>query len=113
MQRDDRLVPEGGTENRVNRYRRFGAAAACVLVALALVGGIVLNRRTPSRATTQLANATTAPPAVPAIEWNAAMVARDDTTITVYATPGDRPCKDSISRRPRSPSRPPPRSSSR
>ncbi|MGI5525358.1 hypothetical protein ACQEUX_31070 [Micromonospora sp. CA-259024] len=94
MQTDDRHVTDIGSESHVGRYRRVGAATLGVLIALALVGGIFLSRRVPDQATTQLAATTTAPPAVPAIEWNTAMVARDDTTITVYASPGDRPCKE-------------------
>ncbi|PYC69919.1 hypothetical protein C7C45_14615 [Micromonospora arborensis] len=82
--------------NRTGRRRRIGATAAGVTLALALVGGIVLSRRVPDQAATQGVAATTAAPVVPAMGWNAAMVGRDDRTITVWATPGDTACKELV-----------------
>ncbi|MET7668905.1 hypothetical protein [Micromonospora luteifusca] len=102
MQTDDLLDTGLGSDDHADRRRRIRTAAVGVAIALALVGGIVVSRREPDQATAQGVTATTAattaaraePPAEPAMSWNAAMVGRDDRTITVYATPGDTTCKE-------------------
>ncbi|MFG1872800.1 hypothetical protein [Micromonospora arborensis] len=99
MQTDDLLDTGMGSADRAARRRRIGATVAGVALALALVGGIVLSRRMTDQPTAQGVAATTAapaPPAVPAVGWNAAMVGRDDRTITVWATPGDAACKELV-----------------
>ncbi|MET8322141.1 hypothetical protein [Micromonospora sp. NPDC005189] len=97
MQTHDHLAQGTGSDDPASpRRRRLVAAAVGVALALTVVGGIYLSRREPDRATAQGAVATMAPPAAPTMGWNAAMVARDDTTITVYATPGDLPCKELV-----------------
>ncbi|MCG5470510.1 hypothetical protein LADH09A_004460 [Micromonospora sp. LAH09] len=100
MQIDGRPAKSSGSEDHAGRRRRIGGAAVGVAVALALVGGVLLSRRAPDQATTQRTAARTVPaalpPAVSAISWNAALVARDDTTITVYASIGDVPCKELV-----------------
>ena len=100
MQTDERPAKSNGSEYHVGRRRRVIGTAVGVTVALALVGGILLSRRVPDQATTQPPGANTVPAAAPpvtsAIGWNAALVARDDTTITVYASLGDTRCKDLV-----------------
>ncbi|MET8229941.1 hypothetical protein ABZS77_04590 [Micromonospora sp. NPDC005298] len=77
---------------RTARRRRIGAAAAAVALVVALGVGIHLSRRAPDQVQPRATATTTAAPQVAAVGWNAAVVARDGTTITVYATPGDTPC---------------------
>ncbi|MGC5306313.1 hypothetical protein [Micromonospora zamorensis] len=100
MQTDGRPAKSNGSEDHVGRHRWVVGTAVGVTVALALVGGILLSRRVPDQATTQPPAANTVPAAVPpvasAIGWNAALVARDDTTVTVYASLGDTRCKDLV-----------------
>ncbi|MFI6268100.1 hypothetical protein [Micromonospora zamorensis] len=98
MQTDEGLARSNGSEDHVGRHRRVIGTAVGITVALALVGGILLSRRAPDQATTRPPATNTmpaaAPPVASAIGWNAALVARDDTTITVYASLGDTRCKD-------------------
>lgn len=100
VQTDERPAKSNGSEHHVDHHRRVVGTAVGVTVALALVGGILLSRRVPDQATTQPPAANTAPAAAPpvtsAIGWNAALVARNDTTITVYASLADMRCKDVV-----------------
>ncbi|WP_433652825.1 hypothetical protein ACQP2C_11480 [Micromonospora zamorensis] len=100
MQTDERPARSNGSEDHVGRRRRVVGTAVGITVALALGGGILLSRRAPDQATSQPPATNTVPAAAPpvasAIGWNAALVARDDTTITVYASLGDTRCKDLV-----------------
>ncbi|MFU8870775.1 hypothetical protein [Micromonospora sp. SL4-19] len=91
--------------HRASRHRRITVAA---VVALALVGGFVLARRTTDEAARGAAAvprgaaavprgpaAAPAPPDLAApLPWLSTMVARDGTAVTVYAGTGDEPCKE-------------------
>ncbi|MCW3813346.1 hypothetical protein ONA91_02595 [Micromonospora sp. DR5-3] len=69
-------------------------AALTVTIALALTSGCSLSERTTDRALPQSPAATAVPDATAVLPWASAMVARNGTDITVYAGPGDAPCKE-------------------
>ncbi|MET7709750.1 hypothetical protein [Micromonospora sp. NPDC005413] len=92
MRSDEHPAEQVVGADRITRRRRIGAAAAAVALVVALGAGIHLSRRAPDQVQPQATATTTAAAQVAAVGWNAAAVARDGTTITVYATPGDTPC---------------------
>ncbi|WP_410809981.1 hypothetical protein [Micromonospora sp. 067-2] len=85
-------LPATRPAGRAGRAGRV--TVATVAIAVALVAGIYVSRRDSSQAAT---HPSVPSPQVPAaLPWNAALVARTDTTITVYVGTGDARCKELV-----------------
>ncbi|MFG3421916.1 hypothetical protein ACIBTZ_16025 [Micromonospora sp. NPDC049460] len=84
-------------DGRDERTRRTTLAAATAVIALALVGGLLLRHRaTDEAAPGPTAEAAASPDGSSRVPWSAAVVGRDDTTVTVHVGPGDARCRDLV-----------------
>ena len=93
-----RTPPLAAIHGRVRRRRRLVTAVTAAAVAVVLAGGYAVGQRMladPVRPVPVGPVASTTPsptpPSVPAVAWVSAMVARDDTTVTVYS--GAKQCQ--------------------
>jgi len=83
-----RTPPLAAIHGRVRRRRRMVGALTAAAVAVVLAAGYSAGQRMladPAPGVPTLPAASPTPSSVPAVAWLSAMVARDDTTVTVYA----------------------------
>jgi hypothetical protein len=83
-----RTPPLAAIHGRVRRRRRMVGVVTAAAIAVVLAGGYTAGQRmltNPAPRVPARPAASPTPSSVPAVAWVSAMVARDDTTVTVYA----------------------------